>query len=103
MRLRFDWASATTLPTVIVSAAIPHNSPDQSACAPPSATTSTRMSAAKAAALDPVAMKEVIVVGAPWYTSGDHMWNGTAEILNPKPPRMSPSRAIHTWAEFIVG
>src|SRR4029434_10348248 len=94
MRLRFDWASATTLPIVIVSAAIPHSSADQSAWAPRSATTSTRMSAAKAAALDPVAMNEVIVVGAPWYTSGAHMWNGTAEILNPNPPTLSPTQAI---------
>src|SRR4030095_5507065 len=91
MRLRFDWARATTLPIVIVSAAIPHSSADQWAWPPRSATTSTRMSAAKAAALDPVAMNEVIVVGAPWYTSGAHMWNGTDEILNPKPTSMRPS------------
>src|ERR1700741_3119272 len=101
-RLRFDWASATTLPTVIVSAAMPHRSADQSACAPRSATTSTRISAAKAAALDPVAMNEVIVVGAPWYTSGAHMWNGTAEILKPKPTSMSPSPASTSGSAVLA-
>src|SRR5450759_3332559 len=30
-------------------------------------------------------MKAVIGVGAPSYTSGVHMWNGTAAILKPKP------------------
>ena len=60
------------------------------------------MSAAKAAALDPVAMKEVIVVGAPWYTSGAHMWNGTEEILNPKPTSMSPSPASTSGSAFLA-
>ena len=27
-------------------------------------------------------MNAVIGVGAPWYTSGTHAWNGTAPILN---------------------
>ena len=30
-------------------------------------------------------MNAVIGLGAPWYTSGVHMWNGTAEILNAEP------------------
>jgi len=34
-------------------------------------------------------MKPVTGVGAPWYTSGVHMWNGTAATLNPKPTRIS--------------
>ena len=45
---------------------MPDSSADQSAWAPRTPPTSTRMSAAKAAAFDPVAMKAVIVVGAPW-------------------------------------
>ena len=40
------------------------------------ATTSTRSSAANAAALPTEAMNAVTGVGAPWYTSGVHMWNG---------------------------
>ena len=65
IRLRFDWASATTLPTVMVTTATTHSSADQSAWAPRSATTRTRIMAAKAAALEPVAISAVIEVGAP--------------------------------------
>ena len=34
-------------------------------------------------------MKPVTGDGAPWYTSGTHMWNGTAETLKTKPTRIS--------------
>ena len=30
-------------------------------------------------------MNAVTGVGAPWYTSGVHMWNGTAATLKPRP------------------
>ena len=30
-------------------------------------------------------MNPVIGVGAPWYTSGVHTWNGTAATLNSSP------------------
>jgi len=53
------------LPTVIVSAATIQSSAVQSACAPRNATVRTRISAANAAALDPVAMSAVTLVGAP--------------------------------------
>ena len=36
-------------------------------------------------------MNAVTGVGAPSYTSGAHMWNGTADTLNPKP---TSSRAM---------
>ncbi len=29
-------------------------------------------------------MNAVTGVGAPWYTSGVHMWNGTAATLKPE-------------------
>ena len=51
---------------------------------------STRTSAANAAALTPVAMNPVTGVGEPSYTSGAHMWNGTAATLKPKPMSRSP-------------
>ena len=35
------------------------------------------------------AKKLVIEVGAPSYTSGVHIWNGTAETLNARPTRMN--------------
>src|SRR5215470_8666284 len=40
-----------------------------------------RVSSAKPAALDPIAKKVVIGIGAPVYTSGAHMWNGTDATL----------------------
>jgi len=91
MRLRFCWASATTLPTVMVTAAMAHTTIGQSTATPRIAVSSTRSSAAKAAALEPVAMNAVTEVGAPSYTSGAHMWKGTEEILKPKPTSSSPS------------
>ena len=33
-------------------------------------------------------MNAVTVVGAPWYTSGVHMWNGAAETLKASPARI---------------
>src|SRR4051812_12053808 len=35
-------------------------------------------------------------VGAPWYTSGVHEWNGTAATLNPNPTsrRANPASSI---------
>src|SRR4051794_21952599 len=47
----------------------------------------TRISAANAATFDADAMNAVIGVGAPWYTSGVHTWNGAADTLNPRPTR----------------
>ena len=56
-------------------------------------------------------MNAVTEVGAPWYTSGVHMWNGTAATLKPNPtitsikamriiessrPRASTAAAIST-------
>ena len=40
-----------------------------------------RMATAKPAALGPTLRKAVKGVGAPSYTSGHHMWNGTLAIL----------------------
>ena len=42
-----------------------------------------------AATLGAVDMKAVTGVGAPSYTSGVHMWNGTALILNASPATMN--------------
>ena len=55
----------------------------------PSAYTNTRSKAAKPAAFAPTDMKPAMGVGAPSYTSGVHMWNGTTATLKPRPTRMS--------------
>src|SRR5205814_2280010 len=47
--------------------------------------TRMRTSVAKAATLTAAAMKPVTGAGAPSYTSGTHMWNGTAATLNANP------------------
>src|SRR5207237_5270439 len=44
-----------------------------------------RSSIANEAAFEPTDRNAVTGVGAPSYTSGAHMWNGTAAILNPTP------------------
>jgi hypothetical protein len=43
----------------------------------------------KAASLGPALTNSVIGVGAPWYTSGSHMWNGAAPSLKAMPQTMN--------------
>ena len=63
-------------------------------------TTSARTSSAIAATFGAAAKKAVTGVGDPSYTSGVHMWNGTAETLKAIPairktkPNSSPSPAL---------
>src|SRR5213075_2521353 len=57
------------------------------------ATTNTRNRPANAAAFTADAMNATTGVGDPWYTSGVHVWNGTAAILNPKPTSSRPNPA----------
>ena len=40
---------------------------------------------AKAASLGALPMSMVMGVGAPWYTSGTHIWKGTTPNLNARP------------------
>src|SRR5947207_616715 len=53
------------------------------------------------AAFDPTDRNAVMGVGAPSYTSGAHMWNGTAAILKPMPATTSTtaSRSMGRLAE----
>src|SRR5580658_4200517 len=55
----------------------------------------TRKRAANAPALATADMNPVTGVGAPWYTSGVHMWNGTAATLkaNPTSIRVTPAKS----------
>src|SRR5271157_6280223 len=57
----------------------------QSLVMPGNAVKATRTRTAIAAILGAEAKKVVTGVGAPSYTSGVHIWNGTAEILNASP------------------
>src|SRR5438477_5403428 len=87
----FDCTRATMFPIVIVAAARPAISGTQSAWAAGSAVVSTRISAANPAAFDATDRYADTAVGAPSYTSGVHIWNGTAETLKPKPASKSAS------------
>src|SRR3546814_16626086 len=73
------------LPTVMVAAARTHISGRTTSPRSAKAMNTSWSSATKPAALEATARKAVMGVGAPWYTSGAHVWNGTAETLNAKP------------------
>src|ERR1700686_3952713 len=85
MRLRLLCAIATMLPMAMESTASTTNIWLQSGCEPARASGSKRMARANAASFDAVPMKTVTQVGDPSYTSGIHIWNGTAPNLNPTP------------------
>ena len=82
------------------------NSSRQSALIAGSPSRKIRSSIANDAAFDPTERNAVIGVGAPSYTSGAHMWNGTAAILKPMPAttRMtaSTSRGSRSWPANAV-
>ncbi len=44
-----------------------------------------------AASFEAEPMNSVTDVGAPWYTSGSHMWNGAAPSLNAMPTTRNTS------------
>src|ERR1700685_3007251 len=52
---------------------------------PGNATTAARTNMAIAATFTAEAKNAVTGVGAPWYTSGVHIWKGTADTLKQKP------------------
>src|SRR6266852_5600632 len=94
IRLVLPWTSATTLPTVIVTAASSAITTLQSTSSGPSAPTRTRRIAANAAAFGPTDMNAVAGVCAPSYASGVHWWNGTTAALKPSPTVTSASATI---------
>ena len=63
-----------------------------------------RRNAANAAAFVADAMNAVTGVGAPWYTSGVHMWNGAAATLNPSPTSRNAKPATSTpgWPRSLA-
>src|SRR4051812_653972 len=91
IRLMSVWDSAITDPTTMLSAASTQMNGVQSHCSGANATLNTRSSAANAATLVAADMYAVTGVGAPWYASGAHVWNGTAATLNANPTASSPA------------
>ncbi len=99
MRLTLSCSSAPTLPTTIVATASapirPRQSPDACEVAP----VNSSRNAPIAAAFVPVPMKAVTGVGAPSYTSGVHMWKGTALALKPRATTISTIAAIRRGSD----
>src|SRR5438128_6615523 len=93
MRLTLGCATPTTVPKIIVAAAIVQTTTHQLLCSGSNADRNTRTNAANAAAFTPVDMKPVTAEGAPSYASGVHMWNGTADTLKANPTSSRPSAA----------
>src|ERR1017187_6457087 len=90
MRLMLRCESATTFPTIIVKAASHQMGTYHADPMFPNASIQTRRKVANAAAFTPAIMNAVVGVGAPSYTSGAHMWNGTTATLNAKPTSNNP-------------
>src|SRR2546421_8808656 len=93
MRLMSVCAMASTEPTTIVTAAMTQMNGVQSQASGLNAVSNTRISAANAATFVAADMNAVTAVGAPWYASGVHMWNGNADTLNAKATASRPLAA----------
>ncbi len=104
MRTMFFCLRATTLPTVIVSAAITHRNGRYTSCACGKATNTIRIRPTKPAAFEATLRKAVIGVGAPSYVSGAQLWNGTALTLKAKPmiTNTTPTTSMPTCLPPIV-
>ena len=48
-------------------------------------------------------MNAVTGVGAPWYTSGVHTWNGTAATLNAEPDEQQGDAGEHEGVVALDG
>src|SRR6266567_3490283 len=100
IRLTLFCSTPSTVPAIIVSAAMTESTGTHCACSGSSAERNTRTNAPNAAAFTPVDMNAVTIVGAPSYASGVHMWNGTAETLKQNP---TASRPTASSASVLLG
>jgi len=87
---------ATTFPIAIESTARMISIWCQSPCMTSSPSTSRRMSMPNAASFGAEPMNRVTGVAAPSYTSGTHMWKGTAPSLKATPTRTNTSPSAST-------
>ena len=98
MRFTLRCGIASTFPTNMVSAAS-HTTSFCQPCGPsaadgsPKPPTRMRTRVANAATFTAAAMNPVTGAGAPSYTSGTHMWNGTAATLKANPAARSAAAA----------
>ena len=87
-RFTSRWAIAAKLPIASEQTASTATATDQISACSGNAVTRIRSMSTRPAIFVAADMKAVTVVGAPWYTSGVHMWNGAAETLNASPARI---------------
>ncbi len=94
---------APALPTTIVNAASAASAGAHSLCELSRPLSNSRRMMANAATLVATAMNDVIGVGAPWYTSGVHWWNGATDALNARPTSASamPVRSSGSSADTV--
>src|SRR3954469_5056747 len=85
IRFTFSCASAAMFPIASETQAIAAIAQVHRYASCGNAVTSTRSATTSAATFVADDMNAVTGVGAPWYASGVHMWNGAAEALNPSP------------------
>src|SRR5579862_688591 len=100
IRFTFRWTSAAMLPHARDAHASPAIVHRHSSWSCGNVTERTRYATTSAAIFVADAMNDVTGVGAPWYASGLHMWNGAADDLNPRPAMIiaSPTRNIGSCA-----
>src|SRR4051812_31351414 len=99
MRLRFFCARPMAFPAIIDATAIPKIAGYHRYARSPKPCSQTRTNDASAAAFTVAAMYAVMDDDDPSYTSGAHMWNGTAAILKPKPMTSIANPAIRIGLE----
>src|SRR5215831_18630089 len=101
MRLTFVCQSAAKLPTHMEASATAHTRGSQRLAIGSNAVMKIRRKTANAAAFGPAERKAETGVGAPWYTSGAHIWNGAADTLNASPTNISAAAtARNTGSEL---
>src|SRR5437899_5230378 len=97
IRFTFRCTSAAMLPQASEMQAMIAIVQRQRCVSPGNATVSTRYVTISAATFVADDMNDVTGVGAPWYASGVHMWNGAADDLN-----ISPAMIIARPSSSIV-
>ena len=104
IRLTLLCATAATLPINKVRTIIADKISVQTLPTIEKQTENSLYKAAIAAVLTMVAMKAVIGVGAPSYTSGAQKWNGAAEILKPKPINniITPTNSMDSLPPLVM-
>ena len=99
MRFRLVWAMAARLPISSEATDSTASICCQSTAKGARPSTSRRITMANAASLGAPPIIRVTAVGAPWYTSGTHMWNGTTPSLKARPATTNTNPSVSTCGD----